>query len=341
MPVAALQEVAALRPCHPPVDALRVSQDRVLEKQLFGRARHPDAAVPHRRLPRRSRGRGRRGRPARRAQDAPPRLRRSRPARAQRRADVAPAWEALGSVPLILEGFVAFDREVSIVGARGTNGETRAYPLVAQHASRGHPAGDRGAAPRRAAAARGRGPPAPRHGPLRLRRRAHARVLRRARAGWSPTRWRRACTTPGTGPSRARSPRSSRTTCAPSRGLPLGDTSAVGHSAMVNFIGTLPDRARVLAVPGAHHHDYGKAPRPGRKLGHVTLVARSGAERDLLLAEAAAPRAALTRPAHGPPAARTVTDRVVVPRGVPRIVPAGALPACTSNTSSSRNCRSG
>jgi len=66
-------------------------------------------------------------------------------------------------------------------------------------------------------------------------------------------------------------------------GLPLGDTSAVGHSAMVNFIGTLPDRARVLAVTGAHHHDYGKAPRPGRKLGHATVVARSVAERDLQL----------------------------------------------------------
>ena len=32
---------------------------------------------------------------------------------------------------------------------------------------------------------------------------------------------------------------------------------------MVNFIGTMPDRDRVLALPGAHHHDYGKAPRAG------------------------------------------------------------------------------
>ncbi len=46
-------------------------------------------------------------------------------------------------------------------------------------------------------------------------------------------------------------------------GLPLGDTSPVGHAAMVNFIGTMPERDRILALPGAHLHDYGKAARAG------------------------------------------------------------------------------
>ena len=55
-------------------------------------------------------------------------------------------------------------------------------------------------------------------------------------------------------------------------GLPLGDTAPRGYAAMVNLIGTLPERSAVLAIPGAHLHDYGKAPRPGRKLGHITLV---------------------------------------------------------------------
>jgi 5-(carboxyamino)imidazole ribonucleotide synthase len=45
----------------------------------------------------------------------------------------------------------------------------------------------------------------------------------------------------------------------------------------------MPDRDRVLAVPGAHHHDYGKAPRAGRKLGHCTVVARTAAGRDAAL----------------------------------------------------------
>ena len=49
------------------------------------------------------------------------------------------------------------------------------------------------------------------------------------------------------------------------------DRGCAGYSAMVNLIGSCPIRRRVLAVPGAHLHLYGKAPRPGRKLGHVTI----------------------------------------------------------------------
>src|SRR5207344_2778101 len=56
-------------------------------------------------------------------------------------------------------------------------------------------------------------------------------------------------------------------------GLPLGDTGARGSSAMVNLIGAVPDAAAIADVPGAHLHLYGKEPRPGRKLGHVTIVA--------------------------------------------------------------------
>jgi 5-(carboxyamino)imidazole ribonucleotide synthase len=55
-------------------------------------------------------------------------------------------------------------------------------------------------------------------------------------------------------------------------GWPLGDTRVRGHAAMLNLIGALPPRAAVLAVPGAHLHDYGKDPRPGRKVGHCTIV---------------------------------------------------------------------
>jgi 5-(carboxyamino)imidazole ribonucleotide synthase len=65
-------------------------------------------------------------------------------------------------------------------------------------------------------------------------------------------------------------------------GLPLGPTAPRGASAMLNLIGALPDRDAVLAIPGAHLHLYGKAPRPGRKLGHVTLRADTAAELDRL-----------------------------------------------------------
>jgi 5-(carboxyamino)imidazole ribonucleotide synthase len=56
-------------------------------------------------------------------------------------------------------------------------------------------------------------------------------------------------------------------------GLPLGPTDPRGCSAMINLIGGLPDTAEVLAVPGAHLHLYGKQPREGRKVGHVTVRA--------------------------------------------------------------------
>lgn len=56
-------------------------------------------------------------------------------------------------------------------------------------------------------------------------------------------------------------------------GLPLGDTSMTSRPVMFNWIGELPDRNRLLAIPGLHWHDYGKSPRPGRKIGHATVTA--------------------------------------------------------------------
>lgn len=56
-------------------------------------------------------------------------------------------------------------------------------------------------------------------------------------------------------------------------GLPLGSPSMTGHSLMFNWIGEFPSREKCLAVPGLHWHDYAKQPRAGRKIGHATLVA--------------------------------------------------------------------
>src|SRR6266699_1795598 len=68
-------------------------------------------------------------------------------------------------------------------------------------------------------------------------------------------------------------------------GLPLGSTGPAGYSAMLNLIGELPDSSEILAVPDAHLHLYGKSPRPGRKLGHVTLRAASPERLALRLSE--------------------------------------------------------
>ena len=55
-------------------------------------------------------------------------------------------------------------------------------------------------------------------------------------------------------------------------GLPLARARMAGPAAMLNIIGELPGAAEVTAVPGAHLHLYDKAPRPGRKLGHVNIT---------------------------------------------------------------------
>jgi len=53
---------------------------------------------------------------------------------------------------------------------------------------------------------------------------------------------------------------------------PLGSTSPLGACAMVNLVENIPDVEFILKIDGAHLHLYDKAPRPKRKLGHITLV---------------------------------------------------------------------
>lgn len=82
-------------------------------------------------------------------------------------------------------------------------------------------------------------------------------------------------------------------------GLPLGDTGLREPSAMLNFIGALPDRRAALAVPGLHWHDYGKRERPGRKVGHATV---SAPDLDRLLARLAQAAGLLGHPGWHPSA---------------------------------------
>ncbi len=72
--------------------------------------------------------------------------------------------------------------------------------------------------------------------------------------------------------------------------LPLGETQALAEAVMVNLIGGIPPLDDLLALPSAHLHLYGKESRPGRKVGHVTLVGASDAavQAAIELAEAAA-----------------------------------------------------
>ena len=71
-------------------------------------------------------------------------------------------------------------------------------------------------------------------------------------------------------------------------GLPLGSTARVGHCAMLNCIGRMPGNAQLMQVADAHVHNYGKAEKPGRKVGHVTLRSSDEQRLQQAIAEARA-----------------------------------------------------
>ena len=58
-------------------------------------------------------------------------------------------------------------------------------------------------------------------------------------------------------------------------GLPLGDTSAIGPSAMVNVIGCSSFSRDLLSIDGSHLHWYGKSVREKRKMGHINVTTNS------------------------------------------------------------------
>ncbi|MDA0679469.1 MAG: 5-(carboxyamino)imidazole ribonucleotide synthase [Proteobacteria bacterium] len=62
--------------------------------------------------------------------------------------------------------------------------------------------------------------------------------------------------------------------------MPLGETAMCGYAGMLNLIGNLPVDRNPFESHPCHLHDYGKVPRPGRKLGHATVVTTTAEERD-------------------------------------------------------------
>ena len=69
--------------------------------------------------------------------------------------------------------------------------------------------------------------------------------------------------------------------------MPLGETHMRGKAGMINLIGSMPDVLPQIDGSISHLHDYGKSPRPGRKLGHITVIADSVPERDAALSKIA------------------------------------------------------
>ncbi len=191
--------------------------------------------------------------------------------------DLDPVWDDLAHQAAILEAFVPFEREISVIAARGADGEVDCFD-VTENEHRDHilnisrvPA----AIPD-ALAAQARGIAEQDRRRARLCRRAGGRDVRGAgrtgRRCWS-TRSRRACTIPATGLDGASISQFEQHIRAIA-GWPLGKPVRHGQVTMTNLIGDdILDYEQWLTVPGATVHLYGKGtPRPGRKMGHVTEV---------------------------------------------------------------------
>ncbi len=280
--VEALAAIGADVPVRPAPAALALSQDRLLEKQLFRRLRIPTPAfspvasreefstalaeigIPGVLKTRRMGydGKGQFG--VRSARDA------------------GAAWSALGGQALIYETLVDFSREVSLIAVRSLSGTVAFYPLCANTHSGGMLSYTVAPWPDRKLHAEAR-----RH----LRRllthleyvgvltveffvvRGHLLANEMAPRVHNSGHWtiEGAITSQFENHLRA------------ILGWPLGSTQPLGHSAMINFIGSLPPRERWLGERNLFFHDYGKEPRPGRKIGHCTLLEQSARRRDARL----------------------------------------------------------
>jgi len=193
--------------------------------------------------------------------------------------DCEAAWAKLGGRPLILEGFVSFDRELSMIAVRGRDGQIATYPLIENVHQDGilhrsvAPAGNLGEELSERASEYASRVMSEldyvgvltiewfQDGPRLLANEMAPRVHNSGH--WTIDG---AMTSQFENHLRAVS------------GLPLGRCDAIGHSAMYNFIGSVPPVSEVLANPDAKLHTYGKSFRAARKVGHVTLRAGSSDE---------------------------------------------------------------
>ncbi len=274
VPLAAIETVAATTPCRPGAAALAVAQDRLREKKFMADAGVPvtrhaavdspaalDAAVATVGLPAllKTNRLGYDGRGQVRLDTA---------------ADAASAWAAIEGQPAILEAYVPFEREVSTIVARAVDGAVAAYvPVENEHAE---------GILRRTTA------PASITPAVAERARSYATRLAEALGVVGLLAIEFFVTVDGTVLANELAPRPHNSghwtldACAVSQfeqlvraicGLPLGDPDRHADATMENLIGDAVDAwPALLAEPGAHLHLYGKAPRPGRKMGHVTRL---------------------------------------------------------------------
>jgi 5-(carboxyamino)imidazole ribonucleotide synthase len=258
VPVAAAERVGAT----PAAAALEASQDRIVEKQLFRRLGIPTPKFDE-------------------EVDSFPAILKTRrlgyDGKGQRLVET---WQ--GSDPgHVLEERVPFDRELSLLAVRGADGDTRFYPLVENVHQDGI------LRTSRAPAAAAPQAEAEEYATKLLDELGYVGVLAlelfdvggRLLANEFAPRVHNTGHWTIEGASTSQFENHLRAVL----GLPLGSTES-RRSVMVNLIGRVPSSEDVLRVPGAHLHLYGKEPRPGRKLGHVTLVEPAGTSESEIVA---------------------------------------------------------
>lgn len=314
VPAASARWLAERKPVFPNPAALAVAQDRLSEKTLF-----QELGIP---LPPFADIGSREQLAAKVAEFGLPCILKTRRLgydgkgqfRLRSEADIDAAWQALGAqadkTGLILEGFVAFDREVSVVAVRGRDGEFRAWPLTGNW----HVDGVLSAslAPATVSAAQ-------QQTAISYARRVAERLDyvgvfalelfcrgEELLANEMAPRVHNSGHWTSDGAETSQFQNHVRAVL----GLPLGDTRVLGHACMLNWIGQMPDPAPVLAEPAGHWHDYGKQPRDGRKVGHANLREDSTAALAGALERVGA---ALDRQAQVAPVVQSLRDGGVTP----------------------------
>lgn len=269
IPVPLLESIASQVPLYPPVRAQKLCGDRLIEKRTLSSLGVPVA--PHREvssfaeleqavselglpaiLKWRTQGYDGKGQ-----------------WRLAANTDLAAIWRAAEARPAILEAMVPFSREVSLLAARGRRGELVCYPLTENEHRQGILHSSQPLA----------------HDPLQHQAEQYARTLLTALeyvgvlaieffvhdgrliANEVAPRVHNSGHWTLEGAQTSQFANHLRAVM----GLPLGATTLLAPTVMLNLIGELPEIRQLLALPDLHLHLYGKEEKPGRKLGHLTL----------------------------------------------------------------------
>ncbi|MDX1973370.1 MAG: 5-(carboxyamino)imidazole ribonucleotide synthase [Candidatus Sumerlaeia bacterium] len=198
--------------------------------------------------------------------------------RLNREVDTASAWVEFGEKPSVLEAFVPFEREVSMIGARSQSGEIATYPLIENV--------HRGGILRRSTV------PANASDELELQARHILTMAMEALeyrglltieffvVGEKLVVNEMAPRVHNSGHLTMEAFATSqfeqhlRAVC----NYPLGSTRLVRPAVMLNAIGSIPEIQGIASFPEVAYHHYGKENRPGRKVGHVTVLGDTGEE---------------------------------------------------------------